>query len=95
MKLTEQEALSIQEATGLDPLSPDAAAQAGLESHFGEHTFYIAEQGLFVFERIEATNGADTAQAVCLAVWTEQDGKQALAVIEPQPTEVTVELKAA
>lgn len=95
MKLTEQEALSIHEATGLEPMPDDAAAQAGLESHFGEHTFYIAEQGLFVFERIEATNGADAAQAVCLAVWTEQNGKQALAMIEPQPTDVTVEIKAA
>lgn len=99
MKLSEQEAGAIKAETGLEPLPPEAPAQPDLEAHFGEHTFYVAEQGLFIFEpeAEEKADGeaADSARAVQLAVWTEQDGKKALAVIEPTPTDLVASLKAA
>lgn len=99
MKLSEQEALSIRAETGMEPLPEAAPSQATLETHFGEHTFYVADQGLFVFEPVtdsdDGADAADKARAVQLAVWAEQDGRRALAPIEPQPTELIANLKAA
>lgn len=100
MKLTEQEAQSIQAETGLEPLPQDAPSQGELERHFGVHTFYVVEQGLFVFEPVadveDGANGAaDQARAVQVAVWSEQGGRKGLAPIEPQATELIASLKAA
>ena len=103
MKLTDQEAQSIQAETGLEPLPQDAPSQGALEEHFGQHTFYVVEQGLFVFEPVSAGDGdgadpdgaADQARAVQLAVWAEQDGRKGLAPIEPQATELVASLSAA
>jgi len=94
MKLTDAEAAKVKDATGLEPFPEDAPAAAELQNHFGEHTFYVATAGLFIFERDPKAEdaGDDPARAIQIAQWTEQDGKQALAVVEPQATTTIVDL---
>lgn len=94
MKLSETQAEKVKEVTGLEPFPEDAPVAAELKDHFGDHTFYVAEAGLFVFEKDEKAEdaGDDPARAIQIAQWTEKEGKQALAVVEPQATTTTVDL---
>lgn len=94
MKLNDTQAEKVKEATGLEPFPEDAPVAAELKNHFGDHTFYVAEAGLFVFEEDQNAEdgGEKPARAIQIAQWTEKDGKQALAVTEPQATTTVVDI---
>ncbi|MBA4802444.1 MAG: hypothetical protein H2040_11325 [Euryhalocaulis sp.] len=94
MKLTDAQADKVKDAIGLEPFPEDAPVAAQLKEHFGDHTFFVAEAGLFVFEKDDNAEdaGDDPARAIQIAQWTEKDGQQALAVVEPQATTTTVDL---
>jgi hypothetical protein len=59
---------------------------------FGDHTFYVGEEGLLIFEPVQTTEENDTrAQLVLVAAWTDDD-KNALRPIEPQATTIVVDM---
>ena len=103
MKLSNANIKTVKETLGVDPLEADNPAIEPLTKNFGEHTFYVGQEGLFVFEpdteEIEPAkpNGkakptaGNTVRLTLVAAWTDEN-RDAIKACEPQPTEMTVAL---
>ncbi|AKH42604.1 hypothetical protein FHS61_000374 [Altererythrobacter atlanticus] len=99
MKLTQDQTDQIQQKTGLEPVPTEIAQQSGLANHFGDETFYLNADGIFVFEQgrdpsAEDSGDAGAVTAIKIAS-VEQVGEAnevAVRAIEPQQTTLTVEL---
>ncbi|SDF53731.1 MULTISPECIES: hypothetical protein [Thalassobaculum] len=99
MKLTTDQTAAVQRQTGADPLPEDNPTMGQLQEIFGEHTFYVAEQGLVVPETTPEETAPEAAEDgsvefMLVAVWAGED-KQSLQPIEPQPTGIKLELATA
>ena len=100
MKLTEQQTTIIQEKTGLEPLPTEVAAESGLTGHFGDETFYLNSDGIYVFvenqQAEEASEGDASAVTAVKIAAIERDGDDEGQVmvrgVQPQQTGLTVEL---
>lgn len=94
MKLTDQQVDRVRETTGLNPYPDDAPAAAELRSHFGDHTFYLDTNGLYIWEEEGAADGASRpATAIQIAAVTKDaNGTPALMVVEPQKTSAVIDL---
>jgi hypothetical protein len=68
-----------------DPVVPE------LSDLFGDHTFFIDDNGLNIVEPIETGGRVQSAQVVNLADWRDADMTK-LAAHEPEPTNVIVTL---
>jgi hypothetical protein len=68
-----------------DPVIPE------LSDLFGDHTFFIDDNGLNIVEPIEAGSDMQAAQVVNVADWRDADMTK-LAAHEPEPTNVFVTL---
>jgi hypothetical protein len=78
-----------------EPIPEDHPAVAKLNQRFGDHTYFLDEQGLLIVEPAEPMpSGAAVGQVVKLASWTDAAHVN-LAPHEPEPTEVIVVLDAA
>ena len=94
MKLTTDQTAAVQRQTGADPLPEDNPTMGQLQEIFGEHTFYVAEQGLVVPETTPEAAEDGSVEFMLVAVWAGED-KQSLQPIEPQPTGIKLELATA
>ncbi|MDF1793910.1 MAG: hypothetical protein P1U88_18505 [Thalassobaculaceae bacterium] len=99
MKLTTDQTAAVQRQTGADPLPDDNPTMGQLQEIFGEHTFYVAEQGLVVpepaaEEEVEETVEDGSVEFLLVAIWAGED-KQSLQPIEPQRTGIKLELATA
>lgn len=99
MKLNQQQSEQIQQKTGLQPLPDELAAESGLTGHFGDNTFYLNADGIYVFEEggqpaEGSAAGANAVTAIKIASVEETAEGDGVAVhgIEPQETTLTVEL---
>lgn len=106
MKLNQDQVDTIHEKTGLTPIPHDAASDSGLAGHFGDDTFYLDSQGVYVFEEVkteadgiqtvvppeQATGESVTAIQIAAVEEGEQDGAVNVRSIQPQATTLTVEL---
>ena len=74
MKLTKTQIETIRERFGADPVPENSPADDLLKQHFGDHTFYVDEVGVLVFEAEEAPQGKEGRQAlpVRVAAWTDE-----------------------
>lgn len=88
MKLSEQEIQQVERQTDSKVISQDHPSVPELESHFGEHTFFVDDDGLHVWER-PSDDGAESGKlvGVRLATWSD-DKKNTLVRHEPAPTQV-------
>jgi hypothetical protein len=68
-----------------DPVIPE------LSDLFGDHTFFIDDNGLNIVEPIETGSNVQSAQVVNVADWRDADMTK-LAAHEPEPTNVFVTL---
>lgn len=92
MRLTSQQVAAVKQELGADALEEENPAMDSLRNLFGDHTFYVGEEGLLVFEEVDAVEPDDTrVQLVLVAAWTD-DNKNALSPIDPQPTTIVVDL---
>ena len=57
MKLTAAQVKAIEKKTGFKPLPDEAAEQSGLAGAFGDQTFYVDPNGVYVFEPVENPSG--------------------------------------
>jgi hypothetical protein len=90
MKLSAQQIENVEKNTGLQPVPDDNPAMPQLKENFGDHTFYLDEQGLYVLETPD--DGEEThATAVQVASWVDEQ-KTALQPHEPMATEAVVKL---
>lgn len=91
MKLTDDQAAAVKETLGADPLPEDNPAMGELEKVFGEHSFYVGEDGLLVFEPAEEK--PDSGRLVLIAAWADEQ-KQGLQAVQPHPTDIVVDFDA-
>lgn len=91
MKLTDDQAAAVKQVLGADPLPEDNPAMGELEKVFGEHSFYVGEDGLLVFEPAEEQ--ADSGRLMLIAAWADEQ-KQGLQAVQPQPTDIVIDFSA-
>lgn len=98
MKLNQHQVDLIQEKTGLAPIPSDASANSGLAEHFGDHTFYVDEDGVYVFEEAQqpAADSTDRESVTAVMIATVEPsgegGEAMVRGIDPRMTTLTVEL---
>lgn len=92
MKLNSQQAAAVKRAMSVDPIDEENPAMEPLKSTFGDHTFYVVTEGLFVLEPMnDPGHPGEPAQFVRIATWTD-DQMNALQPVEPQQTNTVVDL---
>lgn len=62
MKLSTQQVAAVKQELGADPVDEANPAMETLRNAFGDHTFYLASDGLFVLEPADK-DAAETASA--------------------------------
>jgi len=95
MILSENQVAVAKATLGADPVPADHPAMPQLQQAFGEHTFYLDANGLMVFEPAEdaAADAKEAARLVLVAAWADES-KQQLSPVQPQPTNLVVDLAA-
>lgn len=92
MKLTIEQIEGIHDQAGIDPIPQTEAVIDVLQHHFGDHTFYVDEEGLRVWESIDDEQAAtEKLQAYRVASWADEE-KNALVPHDPIPMDTVVEL---
>ena len=95
MKLSTDQVAQIFEQTGADPVPDNHQAITDLRNVFGDHTFYVAPDGLCVWEEAgHADTGGQVAEAMVVASWADEEKTQ-LQPHDPKPTAIVVKLDAA
>jgi hypothetical protein len=94
MKLNANQIAAVKQDLSAEPLEDQNPAMASLRQAFGDHTFYVGAEGLFVVEPVEDdAHPGEPAQLVLVAAWADDD-KKALQPVPPQQTETVVDLAA-
>lgn len=92
MKLSAEDVAAIERQTEATPVPDDHPASAALSEHFGEHTFYLDQAGLFVFEPIEAGDAGERPVVIIqVAAWADEE-MNGLAPMDPRPGTLIVDL---
>ncbi|WP_225768262.1 hypothetical protein [Inquilinus sp. Marseille-Q2685] len=77
---------------GAQALPENHPAMPQLNTMFGEHTFLLDGDGLYILEAVEIPPaGAPAGQVIKLASWADAE-RTTLAPHEPEPTDVVIEL---
>ncbi|GAB4392976.1 MAG: hypothetical protein Tsb0032_10660 [Kiloniellaceae bacterium] len=94
MKLNANQIAAVKQDLSADPLEEQNPAMGALRKAFGDHTFYVGDEGLFVVEPVEdEKHPGEPAQLILVAAWSD-DSKKALQPVPPQETETVVDLAA-
>jgi hypothetical protein len=92
MKLNDDQMQQVNDQTGLKPIPGDNPATLKLEERFGEHTFYLDANGLYIWEPVDDVEGGnEPVAAIMLAAWEDEE-RQALKPTAPTRSRVVVEL---
>ena len=94
MKLDDQQLTIIENQTGTKPLPVDDPAVAQLSGHFGEHSFFLDPNGLYIFEAVDLPDteaGTAPALLIQIAEWTDEE-KTSIGPIEPKPADLIIDL---
>lgn len=91
MQLTDAQISKVEKKTDLLAIRKDNAALDKLEEAFGEHTYFMNEDGLFVFMREEETD--KTAHLLAFAMWDEDDKNKLLQLAEPTSAGISLDLE--
>ncbi len=91
MQLTDAQIKTVEKKTDLMAVKTDNSAVEKLEEAFGSHTYFMNEDGLFVFMRAE--EGAKTAHLLAFAMWDEDDKSKLLQLAEPMNAGISLDLE--
>ena len=91
MKLTNTQVQHTVTQIGAQAIPDDHPAVEQLKGLFGDHTFFLGQDGLAIVESGERTDTTSLANVVNLASWTDE-GRTALAPHRPEVTGVVVEI---
>lgn len=92
MKLDSDQVGTIRSGVGADPIPDAHAVMPDLVSAFGEHTFYLDQAGLVVWEWLYGPEAEkQPVVAVKLAGWADEK-KTTLEPHKPEVTDTVVEL---
>lgn len=93
MKLTSEQIQTATESLGFDAIAEQHPVHPQLEKALGEHTFFINDNGLFVFnEHSEENSKEKTARLYVVAAWTDDEKKALSPVTPPSPVDVVFDL---
>ncbi len=96
MKLTPEQTAQVKDKLDLNAVDETQDVQKELEGILGEHTFFINDKGLFVFES-ETDEGeapgddaaaGDRARLFVAAVWSSEEMKELTPVNPPAKVDV-------
>jgi hypothetical protein len=90
MKLTGLQMAEIEKEFGMVPVPDDSPATPLLNRHFGDHTFYVADTGLLVWDWNDPDDDRE-AVLVQVATWSDDD-KSSLVQHGPKRLDVVVTL---
>lgn len=84
MKLTAPQIEQVKGQIGAEPVPAESPTTELLTKHFGDHTFYVDEQGLHIFQtdKAEPESGPCKILPVRVATWTNEN-REALAPHDP------------
>lgn len=92
MKLTPEQVAAIKRKTGADPIENENPAMESLVSTFGDHTFYLFDDGLLVPAQVNDPDlEGDPIEFICLAQWASE-AKDGLKPVDPEPTGFRIDL---
>lgn len=92
MKLTSAQVERTQNQFQAEAIPEDHPVMPQLNRLFGDHTFFVARNGLNIVEPAEPSqSGIVSAKVVNLATWSDGNPKQ-LEPHEPEPTDIVVAL---
>jgi len=95
MLLTDEQIAVARETIGASPVDPAHPAISQLIQAFGEHTFYVDQNGLLVFvDPVEMEQEPGDPRLVLIAAWTD-DQRRELGAVNPVDTGVTLPQAAA
>lgn len=95
MKLSNHQVAAVKRELGADPIDAASPATAELANVFGDHTFYLASDGLFIIEPVESSElDREPAQIIRVAAWVDER-KQELQPVPPEATEQVLDLSPA
>ncbi len=88
MRLSELQTRQVQEHTGADLIPDDNPTIPALRRSFGDHTFFIDNDGLHIWESVdEDTSDGAKLIGVRIASWSDEE-KPSLVAHEPAPSHV-------
>jgi hypothetical protein len=93
MKLTSIQVEQTLSQIRAEAIPEDDPVISELNDLFGDHTFFIDDNGLNIVEPFESGNEVQSAQVVNLADWRDANMTR-LAAHEPEPTNVFVTFRA-
>jgi len=93
MKLTSIQVEQTLNQIRAEAIPEDDPVISELNDLFGDHTFFIDDNGLNIVEPIETGNDRQSAQVVNVADWRDANMTR-LAAHEPEPTNVFITLGA-
>ncbi|WP_425409665.1 hypothetical protein [Hyphococcus sp.] len=91
MQLTKIQIKTVEKKTDLTAVSQDNAAIDKLQNAFGNHTYFMNEDGLFIFMRAKKSD--TTAHLLAFAMWDEDDDNKLLQLAEPMNAGIALDLE--
>ncbi len=92
MRLTEKQIQGMAPQIGAQAVPDSHPATPQLTQAFGDHTFFVNDDGLEILETAEVDGGAPGVHVVRLASWADAEHTR-LAPHPPQVMDVVVELE--
>ena len=93
MKLNRSQIAAVRRETKLAPVPPAVADESGLAGAFGDQTFYVDPEGVYVFEPVEQPSGEEPLMAIQIAI-VEREAPEAdevvLRPVQPRTTSLLV-----
>jgi hypothetical protein len=92
MMLTEEQVAAIKRQLDIEALEESNPSMDMLRKQFGEHTFYVGEDGLYMFEGLDApSHPGQPANMVQVGAWTDEN-RNAMKPVKHNVTDVLVDL---
>ena len=99
MKLSTAQTNLVGQKLGLDVIDQKSEAQPHFEEAFGDHSFFVNSQGVFIIEdqpdeaTVDGSIGSEQGRLYAVATWAEDKEDQLLMLAEPANVNVTIDLR--
>jgi hypothetical protein len=92
MKLNDQQIAAVKASVNIDAIDAENPAVPELVKAFGDHTFFVVTEGLFILEEVDNPELPGTpAEFILVAGWANEE-KSALQGVRPTPSNTIIDL---
>lgn len=93
MKLNDRQTAAVKASVNIDALDPENPAVPQLVEAFGDHTFFVVTEGLFILEEVDNPDLPGTpAEFILVAGWADEQ-KSALKGVQPTRSNTVIDLE--